>query len=1022
MEPGRPRPRPAGDAAREARAPVIPPPTPGNLPHPVSTFVGRAAEVAEVRRLLRERRLVTLTGPGGSGKTRLALEAAGGVEPWPPHGVWLVELGALTDPALVPQTVAAALGVRASPGQDVGAALASALRSRAALLLLDNCEHVVAACAGLVHALLSACAALRVLATSREALGVAGEAVWPVPPLSLPPEEAGEGLLAALAGSDAGRLFAERAALVVPGFGLTEHNAPAVARICRQLDGLPLAIELAASRVRVLPPEQIAAHLGGGLRLSGGPRAALPRHRTLRAAVDWSYELLSGEEQSLLARLSVFAGGFSREAVVGVCGAGAPDDPLETLERLVDRSLVAANPPEGRFRLLEVVRQYARERLLASGEAEVTERHHARFFRALAGEAEPQLRSSGRPAALRALSLDLGNLRAALHWARVHDPELGLGLAGALGWFWYFTGAVTEGRRGLEDLLAASGSVPPGPAPASAHWSAGALAWIQGDLAAAQAHLDRSVALWRALDDRTRLGHALTLAGLIAALRGRAGPGITLQEESVALLQGSGDRWGLALARYWLGETYRLGRDHTPARAHYEASGALFRDLGDPWGLALALQGLGAVAYRQGEDARARGYLEEALAIRRAEGDGWLVAQSLHTLGLAVERQGEREQAAALFGESLALYRTLGDIPGELAAARSLGRVAGARGDLPQALRSGMDVLDLARRLGHRERVAEALGHLAGLARTLGQDGAGERLAGASQTLRDRDAGAPWSEEERDLLGSVTEEARWVERVASTPRPTSTAAQRLRLFALGPGRVEREGRVLGPADLSYARVRELLFFLLCEGPRTREQIGLALWPDASPPQLRGLVHDALYHLRRALGDKSWVRYQHGRYCFDPTLGAWTDLGAFQAHLEEARRNPERAVSALEAAAALYQGDLLEDFPAAEWAGEHRARWRQEFLAALCSLGELRLQAGQNGDAVQVFRRALSTDAFLETAHRGLMRALAAQGEVAQALRHYEGFRALLHAELEAQPAPETVALAETLTGNAGARR
>ncbi len=988
----------------------------GHLPHPVSTFVGRESEVTEVRFLLNGQRLVTLTGPGGSGKTRLALQVAGAWDTAADR-TWLVELGALDDPALVPQAVAAALGVREPSGQEVTGALILALRSRDALLLLDNCEHLVAACAALVHTLLSACPALRVLATSREALGVSGEAVWPVPPLSLPPDPPGDGLLA-VHGSDAVRLFVERAALVRPGFQLTGDNAGPVAHLCRQLDGLPLAIELAASRVYVLTPGQIAAQVDHALRLPGGSRTAPPRHRTLRAAVDWSHNLLDREEQALLARLAVFAGSFSHEAVTDVCrdaARGGSPAVLDTLHRLVDKSLVAVDPGDGRFRLLEIVRQYAREKLLASGEADIRQERHARFFLTRAETADGHMRGSTRPGWVRALTLDLGNLRAALDWARTHDTELGLRLAGALGWYWYFVGSVIEGRRWLEELLDRSGHVPAGAALASARWSAGALAWVQGEYAAARAHLDHSVALWRTLEDRGRLSHALTLAGLVTALRGEPVRGIALQEESVALLQGDEDRWGLALARYWLGDTHRLGRDHDQARAQFEASGALFRELGDPWGLSLALQGLGAVAYRQGQDARARMHLDEALALRRAEGDGWLIAQSLHTLGLVLERQGERAQAAALFGESLALYESLGDALGSLAAHRSLARLAGIQGDQPRAVRHHLNVLDLARRLEHRERAAEVLEHLATLARPLGEDEAGGRLERAAQTLRGRDS--PWSEEERRLVATVTEEAHWVGQVVSVPHPVPTPAPKVRVFAFGPGRVEREGRVVAPSEWSYARVRELLFLLLCQGPRTREQIGVALWPDASPAQLRGLVHDALYHLRRALGDKGWIRYAQGRYHLDPTLGFWSDVGAFEVHLAETRRDPEQAVAALDAAVTLYQGDLLEDFPAAGWAEAHRSRWRQEFLTALCSLGELHLRAGRNGAAVQAFRRALGADAMLETAHRGVMRALAAQGEVAQAVRHYEGLRILLRDEVGVMPAPETVALAGLLSGN-----
>src|ERR671916_378267 len=450
-------------SAEAETAPRTPERPPNNLPLELSSFVGREKELTEVERLLEHNRLVTLTGSGGCGKTRLALAAAGELVEGFEDGVWMVELASLADPSLVPQAVASTLGVREQPGRLPTETLSDYLGSRNVLLVLDNCEHLIGACAELAEALLHSCPNLRVLATSREALGITGEVAWPVPSLSLPdlrrlPE------VESLARYEAARLFLERTAAVNPTFALTEQNAVAVDQICYRLDGIPLAIELAAARAKVLSVEQIAERLDDSFGLlSAGGRTAMPRHRTLHATMDWSHELLSLEERALFRRLSVFAGGFTLEAAESVCaGAGLErDEVLDLLSHLVDKSLVIMREESGeaRYRLLETVRQYAREKLSESGEAEQASERHAGYYLALAEEAEPELKGAGQVAWLEQLEREHDNLRAAMRWLLGRGE---LEEAARLGWalwlFWGIRAHFAEGRRSMEQALSAEGS------------------------------------------------------------------------------------------------------------------------------------------------------------------------------------------------------------------------------------------------------------------------------------------------------------------------------------------------------------------------------------------------------------------------------------------------------------------------------------------------------------------------------------------------------------------------------------
>ncbi|MHB8577619.1 MAG: ATP-binding protein, partial [Dehalococcoidia bacterium] len=491
-----------------------------NLPAEVASFVGRGRELAAISADLRSTRLLTLMGTGGSGKTRLALRVAGELMQSYPDGVWLVQFASLGDSSLVDRVVAAALGVSGSPDQPLLATLAMALGNRELLLVLDNCEHVIGACARLAETLLRACPRLQILATSREPLHIHGEVVWRVPSLALP--EAGSlPSLEALARVEAVALFLDRARARQPDFRLTPHNAASVAAICRRLDGLPLGIELAAAQLRALAPEQIASRLDDALRLLGNGSRTLARHETLRAALDWSYALLSADEQLLFRRLSVFNGGFDVEAAEGVCsGDGiAPVDVLGLLTALIDKSLVEPQLEARvvRCRLLEPVRQYARALLTVEQAAEL-QRRHARCMLELCEAAEPWLRSGDRDEWVERLAADQENLRAALLWSRQRSDtaelELGLRVIGAMFWFWGFHGAVSEGLGWAEAALARGAMAGPAVRAKALH-AAGELTWLAGQDALARQRLEESAILWRELGDGRELAYTLQVLALL---------------------------------------------------------------------------------------------------------------------------------------------------------------------------------------------------------------------------------------------------------------------------------------------------------------------------------------------------------------------------------------------------------------------------------------------------------------------------------------------------------------------------
>ncbi len=711
---------------------------PHNLPTQPTPFLGREREVEEVVALLRspDVRLVTLTGPGGTGKTRLAVAAAAELLDTYPDGVVFVPLAALTDPALVPSAVAGALGLRMEGGQSPADAVRDALADKQTLLVLDNVEQVVAA-AAFVGELLAAAPELRILATSRQPLRLRAEHEFPVPPLGLPSQDdAPEQLLQ----SEAVRLFVARALDVRPDFVLTPDIAPIVAEICRRLDGLPLAIELAAARIRFLSPAALLTRLEKRLPfLTGGPRDAPARQRTLRDTIAWSHDLLETDQQALFRRLAVFAGGTTLDAMEAVTNPDGDLDVLDGLERLVEHSLLRQVPGSDdnpRFAALETIREFGLEQSSQSGDEEPTRRAHAGFFLALAEDTEPHLTGPDQGEWLDRLEAEHDNLRAALAWAEQQDQETALRLGAALWRFWYARGHLGEGRDWLERALARDGSGRPA-ARARALHGAGVLADLQGDFPRAETLLTESLALGRELADPALVAPVLYALGVVAHDRGDLVQAEARYEEALVPWRQQDDRRGIALALNTLGIIALDRADLVKAAATFEESLALRRELGDRQGIAASLNNLALVATEQGDFPRAEALLEEGLSLVRDLEDPYSTSVLLHGLGELVRREGDLARAETLHEEARAIKQELGDKRGVALSLRALGIVARDRGDLTRAEALHREGLALAWDVGDKQTVADSLEGLARVAALAKNAPLAARLFGATIALRE---------------------------------------------------------------------------------------------------------------------------------------------------------------------------------------------------------------------------------------------------------------------------------------------
>jgi predicted ATPase len=601
-----------------------------DLPIPPTPLVGRGQELADLLRLIREERarLVTVTGPGGIGKTRVALEAASELVGEFPHGVWFVDLSALRDPALVLPSVASATGAKGGLAEHVG--------DRETLIVLDNLEQVTGAAPELAR-LLSVCPRLVLLVTSREPLRVGGEREYPLRPLADEP---------------AVELFRERARSAVPELA-AEYGE--LVELCRRLDGLPLAIELAAARTKLLSPAKLLERLEQRLPLLAGGRRDVPeRQRTLRATIQWSYELLGEDEQTLFARLAVFAGGFALEAAEEVCEAD-----LDTLESLVQKSLVGHD--EDRFTMLETIREYALERLEKGNQARRLRSCHAEYFLALAEQAETELEGPEQGAWFARLEEEHANLRAALQWAAERgETELALRLAGALAPFWWVRGYWTEGRHWSERALSSGADQPPAQR-AKVLEGAGHLAARQWDFPAATSRVEESLAIRRALADRWGVARSLRVLGTIAGLRGDAEQADALHEESARFAREVGDLWTLSMDLNNLGYQALVAGDHERARELFEESLALGRERGDDRGLSVVLANLGLTSLQQGRFHEGLAHFAESLRLASHVGYREIIGCDLEGIAAIAAEGGDAEAAARLLGGTeVVLARTGG--------------------------------------------------------------------------------------------------------------------------------------------------------------------------------------------------------------------------------------------------------------------------------------------------------------------------------------------------------------------------
>ena len=717
-------------SASDAEAAAL---VPNNLPVSLTSFVGRKGEMEEVARLLGSARLVTLLGSGGCGKTRLAIQVARNLLESLPDGAWVVELAALSDPSLVPQSVAIALGLREESGRPLVEMVAEHLSSRTLLLVLDNCEHLTAACASLVQTLLAAAPGIRILATSRQGLGVAGETLWRIPSLSVPDPGGAPLSRQAVSRYEAVRLFLERAAAVQPSFALTDQNAWTVAQICGRLDGIPLAIELAAARVKVLPAAQILGRLEDRFRLlTSGSSAALERQQTLRAAVDWSYDLLTGKEQQLFQRISVFAGGLSLEGAEFVCSGNgiAEEEILDLLAHLVDKSLLI--PEEGcegtaRYRLLETLRAYGRERLERAGHAGEYVGRHGAFYRAAADRAEPGLLGPEQASWLNRIEEEHENFRLAIESAHDRgDIATELSIGASLWRFWWTRGFWQEGNRRLTKAIEASGGTGD-PARAKALHGGAVLARSLGDYAAAHDRIEACISMARDQGDREGLALSLKELGNLAYVRGDHAAAKSAYEESLLHCRAIDDRRGIAAVLHNLGSVALGQEDYARTRQLYEESLLLERELGDRTGEAITLNGLGSAARAQGDDAAALAYHEEGLSLQRELGERSGIAYSLGELGLLAANAREFQQGRAFLSESLGILREMGDRQGMVDALERFAALEFRRDQSERALmlygasRALREQLGVEAMPSERRRVQE---DLASLWDALGADGA----------------------------------------------------------------------------------------------------------------------------------------------------------------------------------------------------------------------------------------------------------------------------------------------------------
>jgi predicted ATPase/DNA-binding SARP family transcriptional activator len=911
------------------------------------------------------------------------------------------------DPARLAQHVVTAFGIREELPPDPAAPV-RLLHDRSGLLVLDNCEHLVDACAALVEALLRGCPGIRVLATSREALGVRGERAWLVPPLTVPDpgliERAAAGApdaLAAAESADAMRLFVERAVESTGGFQLNAGNVAVVADICRRLDGIPLAIELAAARVRHIGVEQIRDRLHDVFALlKSGVRTAVPRHRTLAATLDWSHDLLSPQERALFRRLAVFRGGFTLPAVeeigLGTSGDAAASDTampdvIDVLGRLVDRSLVSVREQSGgaRYGMLETVLQYARRRLEESGEYDDVRRRHARHVASLIDEAEPHLTRPERRVWVERLLADLENIRDALDWTREHEAHLHVRMVGQLWWFWFSSRYWTEARRVIDAALALPEAAAPDLLRARLLFSAGALAALQSRNDVVAPLLEEATAIAREHGDGQLEAYAMNYHGmLLAGLGQREAWDLCLP--AAAWFESSGDLYGLRLARLLLGTSAMGAGDFDEAERQVLEGVRIARLYRQDRELAIALQTAAIVYLARGELDAAEAMLLESIAASRRDPAYFAIGLALETLGELWCRCGRVLEGARLLGAGEATRRRVDVQPYRFNAVRLAEAVPGFRNAV------GAAAFDRAWAEGARLTPEAAMDE------ALAVGGA----AAAAAVVDTRTV----ADDPVALAGHA----------ASEPATADLYVRALGSFEVRVGDSAVDGHAW-----TYAKPKELLTWLLLhtEGG-TRDVIARALWPASAPAQSKNSFHVTVHNLRRTLGHPEWVVLERDRYRLAPDILVDFDARRFEqgarAVLAGAASPDPGAESRIRELIGLYRGDLLEDEPAGEWHEEPRADLRRRFVDLQMLLGDMLERTGDTTAAADAYYAITIRDELHEEAHRRLMSCWARAGDRTRAIRHYDRLVAVLREVLDADPDDATIELAEQIRRGATA--
>ena len=916
------------------------------VPVALTPLLGRTHELEEITALLVRTRLLTITGAGGSGKTRLALELANRLTAAGERVLW-VDLAPVVEPEQIAEQILTSLGQPEPATRDTLQAVLDTIADKSIVLVLDNCEHVVDGAARIVETVLRHCPKTCIVATTREALAIAGEQTWLVPPL---------------AAEDAMHLFRDRAQAVVPSFAIDDTNRAPIAQICRRLDGIPLSIELAAARVKVLTIQQIHDLLDDVFRLLSSGSRTVPRHRTIRETITWSFRLLSEPEQILLRRISVFLGGFSLDDAEEVCADEQVkrSSIVELLSALVDKSLALFDGR--RYRLLETVRQFAAEKLGGAGESKRVRESHARYYAALVEDAEPQLFGGASDAATMArIDEEIANIRSVLDWT-ADDPaqaEVEMRIIYAIHWYWFARGHFHEATRRIAEALARIDSVSPG-VRARLLIAAGDSAVWQARWSDLHALIEPAVEILRDDPDLRARSVALMLLGTgLAFGEGDHDAAQRVFAESIEVARSNRDV-GLALVLYWAGMAAQLRDDWRGAYVAFQEAHQIGIAIGSKPGIAHPLTVLGFVALRHDDLDEALRSFAEALDIHAEIDDRWGLTQAIEGIAAVLLERGDGETGTRLAAFTSAAWLRLGARP--------------ARPD-PFEMRMRATLRD------EKLRVALA-------------------------------SGAAMSYEQ--AVSIARESARRM--LAAHGAATGKAALTVR--ALGPLQIVRDDAEI-ETSASAGRSRELLVYLLMQpSGATKEQIGAALWPDADAAKLRNNFHVTMHRLRKMLGGAEWVVAQGDRYSVDRSRGVEFDVETFEREAKAAMRAVGRnadASSRLTRAVELYRGEFLANVAAGEWADDIRERLRHLYAGALNALGRVRMESGDVRGAAEAYEKLLTVDAIDEEATRGLMLSLAKQGDRSGASRAYKRLADSLRRQLDSEPEPRTVKLHDEIT-------